>query len=270
MKRSPSTYEVSAKYYDAAYAVKADLIDLPFYLELAKKSGGPVLEIGCGTGRVLLPIARAGIEVHGVDNSKAMLGVLKKRVASEGPSVRRRVHVHRGDMRKFRLKKRFALVMFPFRPLQHMHTLEDQLAALRTAAFHLDRGGRLAFDVFYPKYEMIFSGIGQEFPEMEWPAAGKPGMIVRRFFRKDSVDKIKQAIYITFLYRTYQGDSIVQEESERLVMTYYTYPHLQALFALAGLEPVAEWGSFAKTPIDNHADQLIFILKKSESTRKSR
>lgn len=199
-----------------------------------------------------------------------MLGVLRQNVASEAPAVRWRVHLHRGDMRKVRLKERFALVILPFRPLQHMHTLEDQLAALRTAAFHLERGGCLAFDVFYPNYEMIFSGIGREIPEMEWTAAGKPGMIVRRFFRRDSVDKINQAIYITFLYRTYEGDSIVQEESERLVMNYYTYPHLQALFALAGLEPVAEWGSFAKTPIDNNAGQMVFILKKSESSRKSR
>jgi SAM-dependent methyltransferase len=268
--KRPSTYEVSAKHYDAAYAVKADLVDLPFYLELAKKSRGPVLEIGCGTGRVLLPVARAGIEIHGVDSSRAMLGVLKGHVASEPPAVRQRIHLHRGDMRSLRLKKKFALVLMPFRPLQHMHTLADQIAALRTAAFHLGRNGRLAFDVFCPKYEMIFSGIGQEIPEMEWPAAGEPGRTVRRFFRKDSVDKINQAIYITFLYRTYDGDRVVREESEGLVMTYFTYPHLQALFALAGLKPVAEWGSFTKTPIDNNADQMIFILKKSESTRKSR
>ena len=56
------SYNTSAKYYDGAYAVKADLVDLPFYVDLAKKFGGPVLEIGCGTGRVLLPIARQGIE----------------------------------------------------------------------------------------------------------------------------------------------------------------------------------------------------------------
>lgn len=269
MKSPASNYNVSAKHYDAAYAVKADLVDLPFYLELAKGSRGPVLEIGCGTGRVLLPIARAGIEIHGVDNSKAMLGVLKKHLSSEPPAVRRRVHLHRGDMRTFWLKKKFPLVLLPFRPIQHMHTLKDQLAALRTAASHLERRGTLAFDVFYPKYEMIFSGIGQEIPEMEWPAEGKAGKRVRRFFRKDSVDKIKQAIHITFLYRTYEGDCVVQEESERLVMSYYTYPHLQALFALAGLEPIAEYGSFAKTPIDNNADQMIFILKKSPEAKKS-
>jgi 2-polyprenyl-3-methyl-5-hydroxy-6-metoxy-1,4-benzoquinol methylase len=56
------SYSTSAKYYDGAYAVKADLVDLPFYVDLANKFGGPVLEIGCGTGRVLLPIARQGIE----------------------------------------------------------------------------------------------------------------------------------------------------------------------------------------------------------------
>jgi hypothetical protein len=76
------SYNTSAKYYDGAYAVKADLVDLPFYVDLATKFGGPVLEIGCGTGRVLLPIARQGIEIHGVDNSLPMLGGPKKPLAA--------------------------------------------------------------------------------------------------------------------------------------------------------------------------------------------
>jgi SAM-dependent methyltransferase len=260
-------YDVSAKYYDAAYAVKSDLVDLPFYVDLARHSGGPVLEMGCGTGRVLLPIAREGIEIHGLDNSSPMLRILKSHLASEAAEVQRKVHVHQGDMRRFRVNKKFALVMLPFRPLQHMHTLPDQLAALSTAAHHLAKNGRLAFDVFYPKYEMIFSGIGDEIPDLEWPIPAEPAKIVRRYFRKNSVDKIRQIIHLTFLFRTYEAGQIVSEESEPLAMSYYTYPQLQVLFALAGLVPVREHGSFAKTPLDNSADQMIFILKKTKSVR---
>ncbi|MGA8220078.1 MAG: class I SAM-dependent methyltransferase [Candidatus Acidiferrales bacterium] len=267
MKSAAHHYDVSAKYYDAAYAVKSNLVDLPFYLELARQSGGPVLEMGCGTGRVLLPIAREGIEIHGLDNSSPMLRVLKEHLAGEPPEVRRKVHLHRGDMRRFRTKKKFALVMLPFRPLQHMHTVPDQIAALSTAAHHLAKNGKFAFDVFYPKYESIFSGIGHEIPELEWPVAGEPARIVRRHFRKDSVDKIRQIIHLTFLFRTYEAGQIISEESERLDMSYYTYPQLQALFALAGLAPVKEYGSFAKTPLDNAAEQMIFILKKAKTAR---
>ena len=110
--------------------MKADLVDLPFYVDLAKKFGGPVLEIGCGTGRVLLAIARQGIEIHGVDDSLAMLGVLKPHWKQESREVRRNVHLHRGDMRQFRLQKKYPLVIMPFRPLQHMRTVDDQVRAL--------------------------------------------------------------------------------------------------------------------------------------------
>jgi SAM-dependent methyltransferase len=267
VKAPAHRYDVSAKYYDAAYAVKSDLVDLPFYLDLARQSGGPVLEMGCGTGRVLLPVAREGVEIHGLDNSAPMLRVLKSHLASEPADVQRKVHLQQGDMRRFRVKKKFALVILPFRPLQHMHTLPDQLAALSTAAHHLAKNGRLAFDVFYPKYETIFSGIGHEIPELEWPVPGDPAKIVRRYFRKDSVDKIHQIIHLTFLFRTYEGGQIINEESEPLAMSYYTYPQLQALFAQAGLVSVKEYGSFAKTPLDNSADQMIFVLKKGKSAR---
>lgn len=261
---------ISAKYYDDAYAVKQDLVNLDFYLELAKQSGGPVLEIGCGTGRVLLPIAREGIEIHGVDNSSPMLQVLQEHLQAEPQQVRANVKVHPGDMRDFRLNRKYPLVIIPFRPLQHMCTLGDQLNAFTTAAFHLDQGGTLAFDVFYPKFNSISAGIGQETLELEWSSPSDPARVVRRYYRKDSVDKISQILSLTFIFRTYQGSELVLEESEPLTMSYYTYPHLQALFRLAGLEAAAEYGSFDRTPLDNSSEEMIFLLRKrSEAGRDS-
>lgn len=259
-KASIESYRVTSKHYDAAYAVKQDLVDLPFYLDLAKRSDGPVLEIACGTGRVLLPIARQGIAIDGMDNSLPMLRVLKSHIENEPPQIRRRITLHNGDMRDFRLRKKYPLVIIPFRPLQHMHTVRDQYNALNTAAFHLRKNGILAFDVFYPKFELIASGIGREILDLEWPAGND--LVVRRYFRKESVDKVNQNFSFNFIFRTYQGDKLVREESEPFTLSYYTYPHLKSLFLLAGLEPVAEYGSFAKTPLDNTADQMIFLLKK--------
>lgn len=264
------SYDISAKHYDAAYAKLAEeqlLVDLPFYVELAKASGGPVLEIGCGTGRVLLSIAREGIEIEGVDNSGPMLGVLRRHLKAESPEVRNRVHLHEGDMRNFGLERKFPLVIIPFRPMQHMYTMEDQLAALRTAAAHLDDGGRLAFDVFYPKFEMIPAGMGEEVLELEWRMDGNPLKIVRRYLRKESYDKIAQTFSATFLFRTYYGDSLVEEETEPLKMSYYTYPQVRALFLLAGLEPVAEYGSFAKASLDSNATDMIFVLRRIKRSR---
>jgi SAM-dependent methyltransferase len=257
------TYHVIAKYYDGAYAAKLDLVDLPFYLDLAEQNGGPVLEIACGTGRVLLPIARKGIEICGVDNSLPMLEVLHRNLAREPQEVCQRITVHEGDMRTFRLNRKFPLVMIPFRPMQHMFTVEDQVAALRTAAAHLADTGTLAFDVFYPKFDMIWARVGEEVPEMEWTPSSDPTKLVRRFFRKDAIDKINQIFSFTFVFRTYQSGDLILEETEAFRLCYYTYPHLRALFRLAGLEPVAEYGSFAKTPMDNTAEQMIFLLRRS-------
>jgi SAM-dependent methyltransferase len=260
------SYEISAKHYDAAYAKLAEkqvLVDLSFYVELARQSGGPVLEIGCGTGRVLLAIAREGIAIEGVDNSNAMLGVLKKHLAAEPASVRERVKLHEGDMRAFRLPAKFPLVIIPFRPMQHMYTPDDQLGALKTSAAHLPDGGRLAFDVFYPKFQVIPAGIGEEVLELEWHLDGDPPKTVRRYLRKESYDKIAQAFSATSLFRTYYGERLVSEETEPLKMSYYTYPQMLGLFAMAGLEIVEQYGSFKKTPLDNDATEMIFVLRKA-------
>jgi SAM-dependent methyltransferase len=262
----PSTvdsYHVAAKHYDGAYASMRDLVDMPFYLALAKEIGGPVLEIGCGTGRVLLPIARAGIEIHGLDNSGPMLGVLEENLDRESKEVRGRVTLHSGDMRDFRLNQTFALVTIPFRPMQHMHTLEDQISALKSARAHLNDGGILAFDVFYPKFEVLHLGIGEERLEAEWSPSTDSQTIIRRYYRKDAVDKINQNFTLTFIFRNYRDGKLIREENDSIKMSYYTYPQLRALFLLAGLEPVAEYGSFDKTPLDNSSTEMIFLLRRA-------
>jgi len=258
------SHQVSAKYYDQAYAAKQDLVDIPFYVGLAREAGGPVLELACGSGRVLLPTAREGVDIHGVDNSAAMLARLKANLEREPREVRKRVSISAGDIRTYRSQRRYRLVTIPFRPMQHMHTLNDQIAALQTAAFHLEEHGTLAFDVFHPNYEKLMSGIGEEIFELEWPAG--PASVVRRYFRKDSVDKICQNFTATFIYRTFERGRLVLEESEQLTMSYYTYPQLKALFLLADLEAVAEYGSFDRAPLDNRAIEMIFLLRKSSRT----
>ena len=262
---TPAEYRrVSAKYFDEAYATKVDLKDQKFYLELAKANGGPVLELACGTGRILLPIAREGLAIHGVDNSLPMLEVLHDKLRQEPKDVRELVSVMHGDMRTFRSNRQYPLVLIPFRPLQHMYTVEDQVAALETAAFHLEDGGHLAFDVFYPKFDSLASNLGQEVLELEWSPDSDPNKVIRRYFRKESVDKINQTFAITFIFRTYEGERLVEEETEFLKMSYYTYPHLLALFLLVGLEIVEEYGSFDRTPLDNNAKEMIFVLRRTQ------
>ncbi|MGB9244941.1 MAG: class I SAM-dependent methyltransferase [Candidatus Acidiferrales bacterium] len=261
----PDSYEILASHYDGGYCSKLDLADVPFYVDLARKSGGPVLEIACGTGRVLLPIAREGIEIEGVDNSESMLTILRRNLAREPREMRERVTIREGDMRDFRLATKFPLVIIPFRPLQHMYTVQDQVAALTTAAFHMAEGGSLAFDVFFPNFEGIPANIGKEILDLEWTVDS--GRMVRRYFRKKSYDKVQQTFGGEFVFRTYEGDNLILEETGPLKMSYYTYQQLRALFVLTGLEVIEEYGSFSKTPLDNEAQQMIFVVQKSGSRR---
>jgi len=258
------SYRSGAKHYDAAYSVKEDLVDRDFYLDLANEYGGPVLEFGCGTGRITLPLARQGVDVTGLDASHSMLEVLRAKLAKESESVRRRTRVVEGDFRTHYLGDQFSLVVIPFRPMQHMYTTEDQLAALKNAKRHLADGGILAFDVFNPSFAKILTGIGEEYLDLEWPAQDGTDRMIRRYFVKDEIDLINLNFSGRFIFRLCEGDKVLSEEAQPLKMSFYTYPHLKALFYAAGLESVGEFGSFDRRPIGSDAPEMIFLLKRRQ------
>ena len=125
--------------------------DVAFYLEEARRSGGPVVELGVGTGRIAVPLGADGIRVIGVDSSRAMLEVCARRAALAGVTLDLRV----GDLREPPVTERVPLVICPFRSLLHMHTDEDRLGVLGAAYDLLLPGGRFVFDVFTPDADDI-------------------------------------------------------------------------------------------------------------------
>ncbi len=139
-----SSYDAIAELYDPWSASVVE--DVAFYLEEARKSGGPVVELGVGTGRIAVPIATDGTSVIGVDSSRGMLDVCARRAALAGVRLDLRV----GDLRKPPVSERVPLVICPFRSLLHMHTDEDRLSVLAAAYDLLVPGGRFVFDVFAP------------------------------------------------------------------------------------------------------------------------
>ncbi len=144
-----SAYDAIAHLYDPWS--RSVVEDVSFYVEEAVRSGGPVLELGVGTGRIAVPIAAAGIELVGVDLSAGMLDVARERAELAGVTLDLRL----GDMRDPPVEERFPLVTIPFRSLLHMETDADRRAALRSVAGHLAPGGRLVFDVFQPAADDI-------------------------------------------------------------------------------------------------------------------
>lgn len=155
-------YALVADLYDFVHPYKSRP-DIEFFVEAATDAGGPVLELGCGTGRVLIPTARAGITITGLDASPHMLAICRQRLSDEPETVSSRVTVVQGDMRNFDIDETFNLVTIPFRPLQHLLTTDDQLSSLERIRRHLAAGGHLVFDVFNPSLEALVNGpFGQE------------------------------------------------------------------------------------------------------------
>lgn len=254
-------YTINAKYYDGAYQNNLNLNDAPFYLDIARRYGGPVLEIACGTGRILLEIAREGIEISGIDSSRDQLAVLNSKLLNEPEQTRNLVKTFKDDMRTFSLDRKFRLVIIPFRPMQHMYTIEDQISALNAAKAHLLPDGILAFDVFYPNYTMLLQPPGEEMFDVQWwPDHEKPGYVIRRFFRRTRVDFLQQYFEGEFIYRTFDGDRLINEERAPLKLGYYTYPHLLLLFRHCGLQVVEQYGDFNREPIDI-CKEMIFLLR---------
>ncbi|HZQ82487.1 MAG TPA: class I SAM-dependent methyltransferase [Gaiellaceae bacterium] len=140
-----SAYDAIARVYDPWSRSVTE--DVPFYVEEARRSGGPVLELGVGTGRIAVPVAADGIEVVGVDLSAGMLEVARERAALAGVEV----DLRQGDMRDPPVDGAFPLVLCPFRSLLHMESDDDRRLALRAVASRLTAGhGRFVFDVFTP------------------------------------------------------------------------------------------------------------------------
>ncbi len=119
--------------------------DVAFYRRFARRTGGPILELACGTGRVAIPLAEDGFEVTGVDLSPHMLAIARAKS--------NRVLWKRGSMERFSLRRKFKFILIPFRAFQHLMTLRAQRRCLECARLHLGPGGRFVIDIFDPKLE---------------------------------------------------------------------------------------------------------------------
>jgi SAM-dependent methyltransferase len=200
----------TAHYDDPAYYTKTyrgRLDDVRYYVDHAERRGGPVLELGCGNGRIAIPLARAGVDVTGVDLSAPMLDDLRARLAREPAEVRARVSARRGDMRSVRVKRRFPLVYCPFNALLHLYDRRDVERFLATVTAHLAPGGELVFDVSIPEPSELARKPERAYrtPPFVYPAAdGGKGERVRYTERFD-YDKLRQVLFVAMEFEPESG-----------------------------------------------------------------
>jgi SAM-dependent methyltransferase len=243
-----------APLYDAAASIlRASSGDARFYLALARQTGGPALELGCGSGRVLLPIARAGLSCTGLDSSRAMLA----RLSREGPPSNLRLV--RGRMQDFDLRgKRFALIFSAFRPFQHLLTVEDQLSCLAAVRRHLRRGGLFAMDVFAPKLDRIAVFEEPETPELRWREGDAE--VVR--FTSVKRDPATQITEVTFRHERRRPGSPPESETFVTKMRHFFRYEVEHLLARAGFADIEIFGGFDRRPYDYFSGETVIIARR--------
>ncbi len=256
---SLSEYDrLDAEIYDAYTRASIDG-DVEFYVEEARRAGAPVLELGCGTGRILLPIATAGIDIVGVDRAASMLAVSRRKVAEADRDVQRRIELVEADMRQLSLGRCFTLVAIPYRAFLHLLTPDDQRQALARIREHLVDGGRLALNVFDPSLTMIASRLGVEGGRLEHqitfthPRTGREVVLWHTFRYHPERQLLEGAFVFDELDR--DGAVLARHHAPLTLRWVYRY-EMQHLLELAGFRVESLYGDFRRGPFRYGGEQV--------------
>jgi SAM-dependent methyltransferase len=240
--------------------------DVKFYSDEARNIGGSDLEVGCGTGRILLPIARSGLPIEGLDASPQMLERCRVKLEAETDAVRSRVSLHQGDATSFDLGRQFDLVIAPFRVVQHLTTFDEQLGFLNSVARHLAPGGRLAFDVFNPNFSALTSADGverEDTPETKLP----DGRSFRRAGRVARVRWIDQVSEIELIYYiSSEPGGSAERRVQSFDMRWFLRAELVHLLARAGFRVRSIYGDFDRSPLTDTSPEQIVCAEQVTTT----
>ena len=227
----PSPYDAIAELYDPWS--RSVVEDVGFYVEEALAAGGPVVELGVGTGRIAIPVASEGVPVIGVDSSAGMLDVCRRQAELAG--VAHLIDLRLGDLREPPVGERLQLVTCPFRAYLHLRDDEERLRALRAARELLVAGGRLVFDVFAPSRGDIEETNGR------W-IEREPGIWER-------ADWDEETRTLTLSVRDQHGGST-------MALAWLSVEDWRRLLAEAGFELAALYGWFDRTPYRGGEDSV--------------
>lgn len=236
--------------------------DITYYTDLAQASGGPVLELGCGTGRCSLAIARTGKEVVGIDLSPEMLK--RAREKAEAMGLDDRTQWVEASMTTFELDRRFPLVIIPYRSFLHLMTVKEQLAALKRIRQHLHPGGMLALNVFVPSLVELHEIEGKNVHRGTFPIPGTAECVEVHDITEH--DPFRQWVRVIRFYERYDESGRLLERLRTVFQLRYIFPtELFHLLRLAGFQIVGRYGTFDRGQFDHRSTELIVEAKKMET-----
>lgn len=244
--------------------------DLEFYIDVGRQAEGKVLELGCGTGRVLILIAAAGIEVVGLDLSTHMLAKCRQKLAAQPEDVQRRVRLVQSSMTEFGLGETFGAIIIPFRPFQHLVSVADQLACLRCANAHLRIGGILAFDLFQVDLGKIsIPGPTEEtedLPEFSLP----DGRRMRRCNRFSATHRAEQYNEVEIIYYITGKNGKMERLVQGFPFRYFFRYEVEHLLARTGFQISEVYGNFDKSLLADDSPEMIFVARKTADNNRSK
>jgi len=227
---------------------------IDFYVGLAREAKGPVLDIACGTGRILLPCLQAGADVDGLDLSEAMLNTLRQKAAA----LHLAPNLYRADMSDFRLPRRYALIMITFNAFIHNLTQDIQLRCLELCRQHLAPGGVLAFDTFFPALGIVGASENTRALELETrhPQTGLPLRLydTRSFNRVEQIQRSLNEVEIV------DSEGNVQTIHRCEFSTRWIYKaEMALLLRVAGFARWEICGDFNRRPLTQETDAMIVL-----------
>ena len=249
-------YDSYAQFYDTSHGAIPD--DIPFFAELAREANGPVCELACGTGRILIPLARAGIEVTGLDVSQAMLDVLQAKLDKEPRDVQARVALKCANMRDYRFSQKSRLVFCAFNSFQHLMTTDDQLACLRSVREYLADDGRLVLNVFAPDYCRL-NGRDETMIHVEPDPETGRDMTVTNISKRHLAS---QTMEVWQCVDRIGDDGTVRRYPASFTLCWIHHHEMHLLLRCAGYEVVNVYGGYDKRPYDYVSGIQLFEARK--------
>jgi SAM-dependent methyltransferase len=226
--------------------------DVRFYVELAKRLGGPVLEIGSGSGRITRALAAEGLEVTGIEPMRVMRDYARTRLPAGA-----RVVLRAGDVRRLALAQRFALVIAPFNVLQHLYTHEDLVRGLRVCAQHLATAGRLAFDVLLPDVRALAQD-----PDRAYRVGRLTHPLTKKRYTLRESSHYEPIAQVRTAHMFLEPDGTTDPAIVIPLAQRQIFPEeLRTLLASSGLTIERCYGDFDGTPLASHSPSQIVIAR---------
>jgi SAM-dependent methyltransferase len=245
-----------ARFYDEDYRHYND--DVEAIVHLAQEMDGPVLELGCGTGRLLLPLASTGLPVTGVDISPALLERARGKLAAlpQGDAV----VLVQADLRHLELAQYdFAFAFCTSNTLMHLADAADQLALLERAAAHLRPGGLLLIDLFHPDVARLMEVHGVMELADQWTREDGTEVIKWSVRTLDLAEQLQETL---FVYEEIAPDGTSRRTRCPFTLRFLWRNEAELMLRLAGFQIEAVWGDFEGTPYDNQSEHLILLATK--------